>query len=84
MLRVANNHISTMGDGKVLQFEDVRDISTKEGFDRFLKKTGLFTKSARQHLAKLLPKQSDSDSREISLITSCTEEMKKFTQSLRG
>ena len=71
-------------NGALFTLEDVRDISTKERFDRFLKRSGIFTKSAREHLAKFLPKQSDSDREEIEAMSTITDDMKKFTKSLRG
>lgn len=70
-------------DGKAFIFEDVRDISDKEGFDRLLKETGLFTKSAREYLAAFLPKRSDSDSKGIEIITGFTKELEEFTKSLK-
>ena len=64
--------------------EDVRDVSTKERFDRFLKRSGLFTKPAREHLAKFLPKQSDSDSKDFDIVTNFTEKLKELNNSFRN
>jgi HK97 family phage prohead protease len=84
IIKSANHYISTVDNGKAFMFEDVRDISDKEGFDRFLKKSALFTKSAREYLAGLLPKRSDSDSAEIEVIANHSSNIKELTRILKG
>ncbi len=83
ILAHVERYLSKLEDGKVFTFEDVRDISNKEDFDRFLKGQGSYTKAAREYLAKFLPKRSDSDSAGIEVITGFTKGLKDLTTLLR-
>jgi len=76
--------LERLNDGdKAYTFEDVESISDKEGFVSLLKETGLFTKAARENLAKFLPKRSNSDSMGIKVITGFTDELNELKQLLK-
>ena len=80
VFKAANDHISTMGEGKIFKFDDVKDISNRSSFNHFLKRQGYYTKSAREFLAKLVPGRSNSDSAEIGeALKNLTKEFQSLT-----
>lgn len=82
--KIAESYLSRFKDtdAKAYKFEDVKDVSDKEGFGGFLKSTGLFTKSAREYLAGLLSKRSDSDRKEGEIISGFSNGIKELKQIL--
>jgi HK97 family phage prohead protease len=84
IIKSANHYISTMDNDKAFMFEDVQDISSKESFNRFLKETGLFTKSAREHLAGCMIKQRNVDDDIKTMLLDNTDTITDLLTQLRG